>query len=104
MEQLDFDFYFFRELGSGERCPARTRVRRVVPPHSRAANARSKLGRRRSSLETAPAPSSGTRAGRSDRAHQRHGERFVFFENATTGRGNVIYRRYDGHYGLIAPE
>ena len=27
--------------------------------------------------------------------------RFLFFENAATGRGNVIYRRYDGHYGLI---
>lgn len=29
--------------------------------------------------------------------------RFLFFENADTGRGNVIYRRYDGHYGLIEP-
>ena len=29
--------------------------------------------------------------------------RFLFFENTTTGRGNVIYRRYDGHYGLIEP-
>ena len=31
------------------------------------------------------------------------GHRFLFFENAVTGRGNVIYRRYDGHYGLIEP-
>jgi len=29
--------------------------------------------------------------------------RFLFFENAASGRGNVIYRRYDGHYGLIEP-
>jgi ribosomal subunit interface protein len=29
--------------------------------------------------------------------------RFMFFENAMSGRGNVIYRRYDGHYGLIEP-
>jgi ribosome-associated translation inhibitor RaiA len=29
--------------------------------------------------------------------------RFLFFENARTGRGNIIYRRYDGHYGLIEP-
>ncbi len=29
--------------------------------------------------------------------------RFLFFQNARTGRGNVIYRRYDGHYGLIEP-
>jgi ribosomal subunit interface protein len=31
------------------------------------------------------------------------GHRFLFFENSATGRGNVIYRRYDGHYGLIEP-
>lgn len=31
------------------------------------------------------------------------GHRFLFFENAATGRGNVIYLRYDGHYGLIGP-
>ena len=31
------------------------------------------------------------------------GHRFLFFENAATGRGNVIYSRYDGHYGLIEP-
>ncbi|MCU0270930.1 MAG: ribosome-associated translation inhibitor RaiA [Acidimicrobiales bacterium] len=31
------------------------------------------------------------------------GERFVFFVNAETGRGNVVYRRFDGHYGLIMP-
>jgi hypothetical protein len=28
---------------------------------------------------------------------------FVFFADATTGRGNVLYLRYDGHYGLITP-
>lgn len=30
-------------------------------------------------------------------------EPFVFFLDADTGRGNVVYRRYDGHYGLITP-
>lgn len=30
-------------------------------------------------------------------------ERFVFFVNPDSQRGNVIYRRYDGHYGLITP-
>lgn len=28
---------------------------------------------------------------------------FVFFVDAFTGRGNVVYRRYDGHYGVITP-
>jgi hypothetical protein len=31
------------------------------------------------------------------------GQPFLFFLNAQTGRGNVLYHRYDGHYGLIAP-
>jgi hypothetical protein len=28
---------------------------------------------------------------------------FVFFADAETGRGCVLYRRYDGDYGLITP-
>jgi ribosome-associated translation inhibitor RaiA len=28
---------------------------------------------------------------------------FVFFVDPDTGRGHVLYRRYDGHYGLIDP-
>jgi len=28
---------------------------------------------------------------------------FVFFRDAATGRGCVLYHRYDGHYGLITP-
>jgi ribosome-associated translation inhibitor RaiA len=31
------------------------------------------------------------------------GRPFVFFTDASTGRGNVLYHRYDGHYGLITP-
>ena len=31
------------------------------------------------------------------------GEPFLFFVDAQTRRGNLLYRRYDGHYGLIEP-
>lgn len=31
------------------------------------------------------------------------GEPFVFFRDAGSGRGTVLYRRYDGHYGLVEP-
>jgi ribosome-associated translation inhibitor RaiA len=31
------------------------------------------------------------------------GEAFVFFTDAVSGRGCVLYHRYDGHYGLITP-
>jgi ribosomal subunit interface protein len=29
--------------------------------------------------------------------------RFLYFTDASTGRGAVLYLRYDGHYGLIEP-
>lgn len=29
--------------------------------------------------------------------------RFLYYTNAATGRGCVLYLRYDGHYGLIEP-
>jgi ribosome-associated translation inhibitor RaiA len=31
------------------------------------------------------------------------GQPFLFFVNAETGRGSVLYHRYDGHYGLVVP-
>ncbi len=31
------------------------------------------------------------------------GDQFVFFDNTENGRGAVVYRRYDGHYGLLTP-
>lgn len=32
------------------------------------------------------------------------GESHLLFANAATASGNVLYWRYDGHYGLITPE
>lgn len=32
------------------------------------------------------------------------GEPFIFFVDAQTRRGSVLYLRYDGHYGLIEPQ
>ena len=31
------------------------------------------------------------------------GQRFLFFIEAAQGRANVLYRRFDGNYGLISP-
>ena len=31
------------------------------------------------------------------------GQPFIFFIDTHTSRGNLIYHRYDGHYGLIRP-
>lgn len=31
------------------------------------------------------------------------GDPYVFYREAGSARGNVLYRRYDGHYGLVTP-
>jgi hypothetical protein len=31
------------------------------------------------------------------------GQRFVFYTDADTGRGSLLYHRDDGHYGIIGP-
>jgi ribosome-associated translation inhibitor RaiA len=31
-------------------------------------------------------------------------DRFVYFVDPARGRGAVVYRRYDGHYGLVEPQ
>lgn len=81
MELLDHDFYLFREIGAdGDSLLVRTDERHVVV---------------KPQLELGV-----------DEAIERMdltGDPFVFFRDRDTGRGKVLYRRYDGHYGLIEP-
>jgi ribosome-associated translation inhibitor RaiA len=102
MDLLDFDFHLFQEHGSGDALLERLsdgsyRLTRVRPTAIEAGRTAVELA-----VSALPAPVLGL-----DEAIERisaGGERFVFFENATSGRGNVIYRRHDGHYGLLTPE
>lgn len=47
-------------------------------------------------------PSRASLASARDRLHVGN-EPFVFFEDEDTHRGHVLYRRFDGHFGLIVP-
>jgi hypothetical protein len=102
MEQLDYDFYLFRDLASGqdallERSADRgCRLTRLHPTAVEAGPASFEL----TIADTAPAELTVSEA---IERLDADGERFVFFANAVTGRGNVLYHRYDGHYGLITP-
>lgn len=116
MELLDYDFYLFTDLDTGQdsvvyRDPRAAepgaepgappyRVAQLRPlPHQRTEPGRpSAVSYSRS---TAPAPRL-TVADAADRLDIT-GWPFVFFENVETGRGNLLYHRYNGHYGLITP-
>lgn len=103
MDQLDYDFHLFRDLATGEdavlerRFGGGFRLTRLHP----------------SDLDPGPtsipltidehAPPSVTVEDAISLLDATN-DPFVFFANVATGRGNVVYRRYDGHYGLITPE
>ena len=103
MEQLDYDFYLFRDLASGadsvmERTETGsyrllTLVRPAMEPGPTAVPI---------TVVDTPVPvlALGGAIERLDAGR----ELFVFFADAATGRGKVVYRRYDGHYGLITPD
>ncbi len=102
MDHMDYDFHLFTEdetggdavvyrggstgyrlarLASGPTWLGLSDVPMTISPHPAA---RLTVAEARDRLEVAGLP-------------------FVFFAEASTGRGCVLYHRYDGHYGLITP-
>ena len=102
MDQLDYDFYLFRELGTGEdafleRVDDGYRLTRRSPGGEVATPTAIPL----EVADRAPPVASLDEA---VLLLEDRGGRAAFFVDRRTGRGNVLYRRYDGHYGLISPE
>ena len=103
MDQLDFDFYLFRDRASGDdallerRSDGTYRLSRIRSAAIAHAPTTLTLDHAEHGAPTLDLDEAIERIGAD-------GERFVFFADPATGRGNVLYRRYDGHYGLIAPD
>jgi len=96
---LDHDFHVFVDEASGEDALVHSRPDGVLA-----------LRRRNGSgsyvapflLDSDPVPTIGV-----DDAIERLNlgdDPFVFFVDVSPGRGAVLYRRYDGHYGLVTAE
>ncbi|MEV0490521.1 ribosome hibernation promotion factor [Streptomyces atratus] len=102
LETMDYDFHLFTDNGTGEDSvlyrsgPTGYRLAQVHPRPDPVGPVAVPL-----TVSELPAPRMNVAE-----AKQRldiAGMPFVFFADDTTGRGNVLYHRYDGHYGLIAP-
>ena len=98
---LDYDFHLFTERSTGQdsviyRTPGGYRLAMADPKPGR-------LGPLPGSVTVGllPAPRLTVQeaTGRLDAA----GQPFTFFVDPGTGRGSVVYHRYDGHHGLLVP-
>ena len=100
MEQLDFDFYLFRDLADHTDAMIERRdggYRLTLAGEATAGRASGVAP-----MEVASLPAPGMSLASAIERLDLSGDRFLFFVDDASGRGNVLYRRYDGHYGLIA--
>ena len=102
MEQLDYDFWLFRDLASDaealiEHLPdggyRLQRMRAVAEEAGPVAIDLTVV------TDTVPTATLDEAIAQLDDS----GLRRLFFVAADTERGNVVYRRYDGHYGVLSP-
>lgn len=102
LEMLGHDFHLFRELDTGQDAVLRHRsaggysLQRIDASAQAPVTVLAEV-----TLEPRGAPTLNLDDARD--ALEVTGERFMFFRDPETGRGNILYQRYDGHYGLITP-
>jgi hypothetical protein len=102
MDQMDYDFHLFTEDETGEEAvvyrggPTGYRVARLTagPTDLDASDV---------PMTVSPLPAPRLTVAEARQRLEVAGLPFVFFADAGTGQGCVLYHRYDGHYGLITP-
>jgi Sigma 54 modulation/S30EA ribosomal protein C terminus len=103
MDLLDYDFHLFTEKGTGfagvlyRGDPTGYRLALVTPASP------DLLAPFELPLTISPQPVPCLTVERATERLGLLGLPFLFFIDAAQGRANVLYHRYDGHYGLISP-
>lgn len=102
MDTMDYDFHLFTDADTGEDSV----IYRAGPTGYRLAQVRPRpdgLGPVAAPLTMSDHPAPRMSVHEAEGRLDITGLPFVFFTDAATERGNVLYHRYDGHYGLITP-
>jgi hypothetical protein len=101
LEALGFEFHLFTDQATGQdsviyRTDGGYRMARACPGTGWSGSASASI-----TVSDRPAPrlTPAAAVGRLEA----FGQPFVFFVDSETGRGSLVYHRYDGHYGLVAP-
>ncbi|MGV0834658.1 ribosome hibernation promotion factor [Mycolicibacterium thermoresistibile] len=102
MELLDYDFHLFTEKGTGQDCVLYRddegyRLAQVTPTSAE------ELAPHGVPLTISPHPAPELSLEEARQRMNMLGVPFLYFVEADSRRGNVLYHRYDGHYGLLTP-
>jgi ribosome-associated translation inhibitor RaiA len=101
LDLLGYDFHLFTERSTGQdsviyRTDDGYRLAMAHPKTGR-------LGPLPESVTVSQLPASRFSVREAAERLDAAGQPFTFFTDADTGRGCVVYHRYDGHYGLLVP-
>jgi ribosome-associated translation inhibitor RaiA len=101
LDLLDYDFHLFTERSTGQdsviyRTTGGYRLAMAHPKPGR-------LGPVPGLMTVSRRPAPRLTVQEAAERLEAMGQPFVFFADIRTGRGSLIYHRYDGHYGLIRP-
>jgi ribosome-associated translation inhibitor RaiA len=102
MDQMDYDFHLFTEKATGGDAVV-YRGGSTGYRLARLASGPRWLGLSDVPMTISPHPAPQLTVSEATNRLDVAGLPFVFFADASTGRGCVLYHRYDGHYGLITP-
>src|SRR5690606_14208093 len=102
MELLDYDFHLFTEKGTGQDCvlyhdDEGYRIAQITPTSPE------ELAPHTVEVSISPHPAPKLTVDEATERMNMLGVPFLYFVEAESGRGNVLYHRYDGHYGLLTP-
>jgi ribosome-associated translation inhibitor RaiA len=100
LEQLAHDFYLFTELKTGADCVLSHDERGQLLLQC-AGESAPDVARAASPISVQQMPVTVSTIEEAEARLNLTDEPFAFFRSAETGRGEVLYRRRDGHYGLI---
>jgi hypothetical protein len=101
LELLDHDFYLFENLETGE---DNVVVRSAGPEYELfEPSATCSLVESAATIVHSPVRPTTLAIDEAREVLDLTDQPFVFFLDPEDGRGRVLYRRYDGHYGLIVP-
>ena len=101
LELLGFEFYLFTDQATGQdsviyRADGGCRMARARPGAGW-------TGSTSASVTVSERPVPRLTPAAAEGRLEALGQPFVFFVNSETGRRSLVYHRYDGHYGLVAP-